>query len=166
MTGDSRPVVRAMTAHDLDAVEEIDRISFPLPWPPGSYAYELDHNPLARCWVAELDGRVAGALVGWLILDEYQIATIAVHPDSRRRGVGRALFGHALEAAEAENAARFTLEVRAGNAAAQALYREFGFTMTGISPGRYADGEDAVLMEKTLADTNSVDHDDQKRPSQ
>ncbi|HUF36899.1 MAG TPA: ribosomal protein S18-alanine N-acetyltransferase [Anaerolineales bacterium] len=148
MTTAIRIVIRRMAAVDLAEVEAIDQASFPLPWPPGSYRYELDDNPRARCWVAEIDGQVAGALVGWLILDEYQVATFAVRAEARRRGVGRALLGQAITAAEAEGAERFTLEVRAGNTAAQALYRGFGFTITGISPARYADGEDAILMER------------------
>jgi ribosomal-protein-alanine N-acetyltransferase len=137
-----------MKADDLEEVEAIDRASFPLPWPSGSYRYELERNPRARCWVAEVGGRVAGALVGWFVLDEYQIATIAVHPEALRMGIGKALLRTALEAATAEGAERFTLEVRQGNIAAQALYRQFGFTITGVSPGRYADGEDALLMER------------------
>jgi ribosomal-protein-alanine N-acetyltransferase len=92
---------------------------------------------------------VVGVLVGWLVLDEYQVATIAVDPDYLRRGIGKALLGTALAAAEAEGAVRITLEVRIGNDAARALYEAFGFTITGVSPGRYADGEDAVLMERT-----------------
>lgn len=143
-------LIRPMRADDLLSVEAIDHSSFPLPWPPGSYRYELYDNPLARCWVADADGRVVGSLVGWLILDEYQVATLSVDPDHRREGIGKALLETAMTAAQAEGAVRFTLEVRTGNAAAQALYRAFGFTMTGVSPGRYADGEDAVLMEKKL----------------
>jgi ribosomal-protein-alanine N-acetyltransferase len=151
MSGPRQILIRPMTADDLQTVESIDRRSFPLPWPAGAYRYELEHNELARCWVADADGRVAGSLVGWLVLDEYQIATLSVDPGRRREGIGKALLAAALDAAQAEGAVRFTLEVRAGNDAAQALYLAFGFTMTGVSPGRYADGEDAILMEKSLA---------------
>jgi len=148
MTGEVPITVRRMRAADLEAVEAIDRQSFPLPWPPGSYRVELDSKPHARCWVAEAGGRVVAVLVGWLVVDEYQIATLAVHPDDRRRGAGKALLGAAIEAAAAEGAVRFTLEVRAGNSAALALYHAFGFRIVGVSPRRYADGEDAVLMER------------------
>jgi ribosomal-protein-alanine N-acetyltransferase len=148
VTGEDLVVVRAMTMDDLVEVESIDRQSFPLPWPAGAYRHELDLNPRSRCWVAERSGRVIGVLVGWLILDEYQVATLAVHPAARRRGAGKALLGRALESAGAEGATRFTLEVRQGNAAALALYHAFGFRMVGVSPRRYADGEDAVLMER------------------
>ncbi len=148
MTGADPTTIRPMKANDLEEVESIDRASFPLPWPHDSYRYELEQNPRARCWVAEVEGRVAGALVGWFVLGEYQIATIAVHPETLRMGIGKALLRTALEAAASEGAERFTLEVRQGNTAAQALYRQFGFTITGVSPGRYADGEDALLMEK------------------
>jgi ribosomal-protein-alanine N-acetyltransferase len=81
-------------------------------------------------------------------VDEYQVATLAVHPDERRRGAGKALLEKAIEAAKEEGAARFTLEVRASNSAAKALYETFRFRIVGISPRRYADGEDALLMER------------------
>jgi ribosomal-protein-alanine N-acetyltransferase len=148
MNGAEPITIRRMRTDDLEAIEAIDRESFPLPWPPGSYRYELDFNPRARCWTAETGGRVIGALVGWLIVDEYQVATLAVHPDERRRGAGKALLEKAIEAAKEEGAARFTLEVRASNSAAKALYETFRFRIVGISPRRYADGEDALLMER------------------
>ena len=71
-------ILRKMTSEDLEEVISIDQVSFSLPWPPRSFQYELTDNPASRCWVAELDGHVAGMLVGWLIVDEIHIATIAI----------------------------------------------------------------------------------------
>jgi ribosomal-protein-alanine N-acetyltransferase len=97
--------------------------------------------------VAEADGRILGTLVLWLILDEAHIATIATHPDFRRQGIGERILIEALRAAYAEGARRAFLEVRAGNAAAQAMYRKYGFDVTGLRPHYYKDNnEDAVLM--------------------
>lgn len=139
-------LIRRMAAADLPAVEEIDRISFSSPWNPGAYWYELHENERARCWVAVAGGRVAAALVGWLVLDEYQIGTIAVHPDFRRRGIGRRLMAAAIEEARGAGAVQVTLEVRAGNRSAQSLYEGFGFKIVGRRPRFYSDGEDALLM--------------------
>jgi ribosomal-protein-alanine N-acetyltransferase len=140
------PVVRRMTAADVPAAAQIDAVSESLPWPERSFRAELE-MPYSRGWVAESGGQVVGLLVVWLVVDEAHIATIAVHPDFRRRGIGRQLLKAALEAAAAEGAKSGLLEVRAGNLAAQELYKGFGFVEVGRRPKYYKDnGEDAVLM--------------------
>jgi len=83
----------------------------------------------------------------WFIVDEAHIATIAVHPDFRRRGIGEQVLLHALMAVQDEGARRAFLEVRAGNAAAQAMYVKYGFIVDGRRPKYYRDNdEDAILM--------------------
>jgi ribosomal-protein-alanine N-acetyltransferase len=123
--------IRRMTVADVPAVHEIDTLSFSLPWPERSFRYEVGENPAARPWVAEVEGRVAAMLVLWLIVDEAHIATIATHPDFRRQGIGERLLLHVLAAARDEGATRAFLEVRAGNLAAQALYKKYGFVTVG-----------------------------------
>lgn len=143
-------VIRAMTAADLGAVSELDTISFTQPWPKDAFEVELA-NLGARCWVAEVEGQLAGALVFWLVLDEAHLATIAVHPVFRRHGVARLLLRTAMDAAYAEGARLYHLEVRASNEAAQKLYLDFGFEIVGRRPKYYKDsGEDAVLMTKKM----------------
>ncbi len=139
--------LRRMRLEDVPAVHGIDSLSFSMPWPERSYRYEVSENPAARAWVAELDGRVAAMLVLWLVVDEAHIATIATHPDFRRRGVGERILLASLRAVRAEGARRAFLEVRVGNEAAQAMYRKYGFEVTGRRPKYYKDnGEDALLM--------------------
>ena len=140
-------LIRRMTLADVPAVHEIDLLSFSLPWPERSFRFELTENQVSRGWVTEVDGKVAAMLVLWFIVDEAHIATIAVHPDFRRQGIGEQILLHALRAARAEGAQRAFLEVRAGNAAAQAMYRKYGFTVAGVRRGYYKDNnEDAFLM--------------------
>lgn len=140
-------VIRRMRYDDVAAVVEIDRLSFSLPWSERAFRYEIGENPTARAWVAEWSGRVVGMLVLWLVLDEAHIATLAIHPDYRRRGLGERLLTTALEAARAEGARRAFLEVRAGNLAAQTMYTKLGFVVDGRRLHYYKDnGEDAVLM--------------------
>ena len=140
-------LIRRMTLADVPAVHEIDALSFSLPWPERSFRFELTENQVARGWVAEVDGKIAAMLVIWFIVDEAHIATIAVHPDFRRRGIGEQVLLHALRAAQNEGAQRAFLEVRAGNTAAQAMYKKYGFEMAGVRPGYYKDNnEDAFLM--------------------
>lgn len=152
-------LIRAMNAADLGSVDELDTISFSLPWPPKAFEVELA-NPGAHCWVAESNpstssgqaGQIAGALVFWRVLDEAELATLAVHPSFRRRGIARKLLQTAMDAAYADGARIYHLEVRAGNEAAQKLYESFGFEAVGRRPGYYKDnGEDALLMTKKVS---------------
>lgn len=139
--------LRRMTAEDVPAVAELDRLSFSLPWPERSFRFEVTNNPNSRCWVAESDGRIVGALVAWLLVDELHIATLATHPDFRRQGVAQALLTHVLKLAAQEGALSSFLEVRASNEAAQGLYRKFGYEEVGRRPRYYKDNnEDAILM--------------------
>jgi len=145
--------LRKMTLDDLEQVVAIDQTSFSLPWPARSFQFELTDNLASRCWVAESDGWVAGMLVAWFIVDEIHIATIATHPDFRKRGIGGKLLLHTLQSAKAEGAVSSFLEVREGNAAAIMMYRKFGYVESGRREGYYKDnGEDAILM--TLAPLN------------
>ena len=140
-------LIRKMMLEDIPAVVELDRISFTLPWPERSFRFEVTNNPAARCWVAEIDGRVVGMLVGWMLVDEIHIATIAIHPDFRRQGIGRKLLSHTLRRALEEGAQSSFLEVRESNLGAQEMYRQFGYEPTGRRTRYYKDNdEDAILM--------------------
>ena len=143
--------IRKMTLDDLEQVVAIDQTSFSLPWPPRSFQFEMTDNPASRCWVAELDGQVVGMLVGWFIVDEIHIATLAAHPDFRRRGIGEKLLAFALQSAKDEGAVSSFLEVRESNTAALEMYRKFGYVEDGRREGYYKDnGEDAILMSVPL----------------
>jgi ribosomal-protein-alanine N-acetyltransferase len=145
-----------MTLEDVPAVHIIDTLSFSLPWPENSFRFELTENPVSRSWVAESGGRMAAMLVLWLIVDEAHIATIATHPDFRQQGIGEQLMITALQSARAEGAMRAFLEVRSGNAVAQAMYKKYGFAVAGVRPRYYKDNnEDAILMN--LEDLNSLE---------
>jgi ribosomal-protein-alanine N-acetyltransferase len=141
-------IIRRMTVEDVPTVAQIDQMSFGLPWPEHSFRYEVTDNRVARCFVAEAaDKRIVGMIVSWLIVDEIHIATIAVHPDFRRKGIGAQILTYALKDASAAGARRAFLEVRERNEAAQTMYRKFDFTITGRRPRYYKDnGEDAILM--------------------
>jgi ribosomal-protein-alanine N-acetyltransferase len=143
--------VDAMRMADIAQVHEIERLSFATPWPSYAFEQELTGNRLARYVVARVGSssleRVVGFAGVWLMVDEAHITTFGVHPDWRRQGIGASLMVRLLELAEELQARRMTLEVRAGNLAAQALYRRFGFEVAGRRPHYYTDdGEDALIM--------------------
>jgi ribosomal-protein-alanine N-acetyltransferase len=140
-------LIRKMMLEDIPAVVELDRIAFSLPWPERSFRFEVADNPVARCWVAEVDDRLVGMVVAWLLVDEIHIATIATHPDFRRQGIGRKLLSHTLRRAIEDGAQSSFLEVRASNLGAQEMYRQFGYEPTGRRKRYYKDNdEDAILM--------------------
>ncbi len=139
--------IRRMTLEDVEQVVAIDQASFSLPWPERSFVFEISENPGSRAWVAEADGKIVGMIVAWLFVDEAHIATIATHPQYRRRGIACALLQHTLVSMRREGAISAVLEVRASNSAAQEMYRQFGFEESGRRPRYYKDnGEDAILM--------------------
>jgi ribosomal-protein-alanine N-acetyltransferase len=140
--------IRPMRLADLAVVRAIDVLSFSLPWPESSYRFEVAENRNAIPLVVEDEqGQVIGMSVTWVILDEAHVATIALHPDHRRRGLGRRLLAHGLLAAWERGARLAYLEVRRSNLAAQAMYADFGFFVAGERPRYYQDNrEDALLM--------------------
>ena len=142
-----KSLIRKMTLEDVPAVIDLDQKSFSLPWPERSFRFELTANPASRCWVAELEGRIVGMIVVWLIIDEAHVATLATHPDFRRQGIGTQLLSHALRDMIEEGARSSFLEVRESNTSAQDMYRKFGYQASGRRPRYYKDNnEDAILM--------------------
>jgi ribosomal-protein-alanine N-acetyltransferase len=90
---------------------------------------------------------IVGFVGVWLTPDEAHIVTIAVRESHRGRGIGELLLIAAIELATLNDREVVTLEVRASNQAAQALYEKYGFRSVGIRPRYYSDNhEDAVLM--------------------
>jgi ribosomal-protein-alanine N-acetyltransferase len=81
------------------------------------------------------------------VVDEAHVTTLAVHPDHQGRRIGARLLAALVRAALGEGMTSLTLEVRASNRPAQALYRRFGLGPAGIRRGYYrGSGEDAVVM--------------------
>jgi ribosomal-protein-alanine N-acetyltransferase len=150
-TTDDYTIARSIEA-DLDAIEAIERLSFPAPWARQAFADEL-LRPWARLDILRhgATDRVVAFCNYWLVADELHILNVAVHPEERRRGHAARLLRHMLDEARRQAARVASLEVRVSNLAAAALYRKFGFREVGVRPKYYAnDGEDALLMDKEL----------------
>ena len=154
--------LREMRVEDLQQVAVLDRLSFADPWPQGSFEYELKASKHSLCLVVEdpkaPEGEnVVAALVIWLIVDEAHIATIAVHPDYRHRGIGRGLLAEGLLQAVQRGAVKSLLEVRSGNAEALHLYYGFGYKAVGLRPNYYqAEREDALLLDLDPLDLENL----------
>ena len=89
-----------MKLSDLPVIMEVERASFPTPWPRQAFYNELIHNRFARYSVVQVDGRVVGYCGLWLLLDEAHITNIAIHPNFRGRGLGEALLSYVMRRAK------------------------------------------------------------------
>lgn len=97
--------------------------------------------------VAERDGQAVGYVGCQTVLDEGYITNVAVSPDCRRQGIARTLIAELTAQARTAELAFVTLEARASNAPAIALYEGAGFVRVGVRKNFYtAPTEDAVLM--------------------
>ena len=141
-------------------MQDVERSSFPVPWPANAFRHELTQNRNARYVVAREDERIVGYGGLWLMVDEAHITTFAVHPDARRRRVGERLLQRLFEIATDMGAEWLTLEVRASNLAAQRLYEKYGFRRTGVRRRYYSDNnEDALIMStERIRDRSMRDH--------
>ena len=139
--------VEPMTVADIPAVHEIERLSFPVPWPAYAFRQELETNRLARYLVVR-SGATTVAYGGiWLMVDEAHVTTFAVLPAWRRRRVGARLMLALIDLSREVGASVLTLEVRLSNIPARTLYQRFGFRPVGVRPRYYSDnGEDALIM--------------------
>ena len=143
-------MIEPATVADLDAIDEIERHSFKAPWPRSTFEAELarDH---ARIDVVRDGRRVIAFCNYWLVAGELHILAIATHPDHRARGVARRLLDHILASATTAGYTLATLEVRAGNKPAIALYEHAGFRTVHTRARYYQDdGEDALVMLREL----------------
>lgn len=118
-------------------------------WTEALVADELPRTD--RSWWAAFEGStLVGYAGGWIVDGGVQILKVGVDPAARRRGIARGLLARVAADARDLGAARCSLEVRASNAGAQALYEAVGLRSLGVRPHYYADGEDAVIMEGPL----------------
>ncbi|WP_315898132.1 tRNA (adenosine(37)-N6)-threonylcarbamoyltransferase complex transferase subunit TsaD [Berryella wangjianweii] len=166
---DARQAVSGVAYRPLDAdrVSSVAAIEAAVmsgdPWSEPMLASEL--SAAGRVWWVALapegadaagesvpldDLRVVG-YAGCLVVDgEMQVLRVGVSPDMRRHGIARELLERCARDARDLGAARCSLEVRAGNASAQGLYRSLGLQAGGVRPRYYADGEDALIMAGPL----------------
>lgn len=141
-----------MLASDLDAVQHIATICFPVPWTREEFEKELKRSySVLRVLRPSLSESVCAFANYWHIADELQVMNIATLPDARRHGHASALLMDLIQTGRERGVRWVTLEVRRSNEAARALYSKFGFTEQGIRPRYYSDnGEDAVVMHLAM----------------
>lgn len=135
-----------LTREDIDPIMEIEAEANGSPWVRASFEQEIGHPP-SEFIVAKADGAVVGYAGAWIVADECHITTVAVCAERRRQGIGRKLMVELLKRCRDRGAVCATLEVRAGNPAAIAMYENLGFVSAGLRKAYYPNNrEDAVIM--------------------
>lgn len=144
-------IIIPMTAEHLPAVAALEQVCFPAdPWSEELFQAALDNPGASILLAVGEDGSLLGYAVLSVILDEGNLDNIAVAPGARRRGVADDLLD-VLTGFGQDNLTLLTLEVRASNAPAIALYKKHGFAAVGRRKNYYsAPREDAVLMTLTF----------------
>lgn len=139
--------IREATHLDLDDIMSVEVRSFTTPWSRDAMAQEIDRGDWSRVMVSVMHGELVGFMVYWIVVNELHLLNLAVRPDCRRQGIGRAMVKHLVELADDSGLASLFLEVRVSNTSAQHLYRQFGFEPIAIRQNYYSDdGEDAIVM--------------------
>lgn len=143
--------IAPLRAEHLDRLAELEEKCFPDPWSRALLLDMIAREDAVSLAAVDADGLVLGYASYRRVLDEGSVDSVAVDPAFRRRGIAGALL-EALEASARETGLRsLTLEVRASNAAARALYAGAGYVPVGRRRGYYIrPAEDAVLMTLTL----------------
>ena len=140
-------IIRQAEERDIAAIEGLEQACFSDPWSYESLEHDILNNKLSFYIVAEVEGVVCGYVGIWNIVDEGHITNVAVSPDYRRKHIGSNMLDVLIASCEEVGVERFTLEVRAGNEPAKALYAGKGFKEVGLRKGYYQDnGEDAIIM--------------------
>ena len=146
--------IRPVKQDDIAEISLLEEASFNDPY-PSYFLSELARDNPDTFLVLTLNNEI----IGYGIVDHWEdndhLISIAVRPDSRRKGFGEILLVALEKRLSRDRPLR--LEVRQGNLAAIQLYSKRGFTKTGVAEGYYGDGEDAIIMEKRFVKETLVE---------
>jgi [ribosomal protein S18]-alanine N-acetyltransferase len=139
---------RRLELRDLNAIEVIERASYPTPWSRSMFAGELAKPSSISLGAFDPE---TNELLGYLIISRYvdawHVMNVAVAPEQRRRRIAASLLERLFELTSGEGRRGYTLEVRVSNEVAIKLYEQAGFKPRGIRRGYYTDNrEDALIM--------------------
>ncbi|MCA1824349.1 MAG: ribosomal protein S18-alanine N-acetyltransferase [Mycobacteriales bacterium] len=149
-------VIRPMRWWDIEPVVVLERELFEDAWSAELFWSELAQGDTRHYLVATDDEQIVGYAGAALYPPEGAVQTLAVAPAAQRRGLGRRLLADLLNEGRHRAVSEMTLEVRAGNVAAEALYRQFGFETVGLRRDYYeVSGADAHVMLVTGIDSDA-----------
>lgn len=138
-----------VTAAHIPQIEQLEQQCFSMPWTAEQLKSQLKDAQHEFIAAVTGDGTILGYVGMMVVLDEGYISNVAVSPEHRRQGIGDALIDRLCAICEALGLSFVTLEVRAGNVPAIALYEKHGFHRVGLRKNYYErPKEDALLMTK------------------
>ena len=144
------PVTRENQQLYLEGILDIENVSFPSPWSRQAFLQQID-NPISHLWVVTQNGALVGYVCFWIVEKVVQLLNIAVHPNTRGRGLGYHLIKEVIKEGLSGNVKQVWLEVRVSNQVARGLYKKVGFEEVGVRPRYYRDtNEDAISMSLAL----------------
>jgi ribosomal-protein-alanine N-acetyltransferase len=139
-------LIRIATSNDLADILSIEKKVFKHPWSKEQLSWELNSQPAAENYVMIARGNMIGYLFSHVVDDDVQILNIAIDIPFQHKGYGEQLLSYFLDQFNTDSSIH--LEVRKSNFPAINLYLKFGFHETGTRKGYYADGEDAIIMQR------------------
>ena len=140
--------ITEMTAEHLDAIVNIERECFSVPWSRAMFAEELGRD-FAIYLVAEENGEILAYVGAHIAAEDVCINNVATAPRARSRGIAQELLRELACRAYARGGRQFSLEVRESNLPARALYAKLGFTEVGMRKKYYSHPtENAIIMVK------------------
>lgn len=144
------PIFRKGTEEDIKQIAELEARTFSDAWTERSVMESLEQTQ-AFITVAEDDGKLIGYCIIYYVMDEAEIARIAISEDVRRQGVGSGLLDYTCKCCREKEVTRLLLDVRESNEGAIAFYETYGFQSDGMRKNFYnLPQENAVLMSKSL----------------
>lgn len=140
-------MIVSATEKNLSVLASVEKAIFDHPWSEAQLKSHLDSaQPI---WIyTDNTSTIQGYMIVSEVCDEWEVLRIAVLPEYRRKGHAQTMLSFLEQ--EASPDGTLFLEVRETNISACQLYKLNGFIETGRRKGYYQDGEDALLMMKSL----------------
>lgn len=142
--------IRRMKESDIPEVARLEKEIFPDPWSEGAISETFEQEQTLLL-VAYEDRKLIGYLILYFVLEEGEIARIAVIPECRRQGVGARMLLELEDLCEDNGITKLLLDVRESNETAISFYTSYGFVQDGVRRNFYSDPqEDGVLMSREI----------------
>ena len=141
--------LRAWKKEDLGKIAELEKVCFSDPWSVEEFESSFS-LPFFQGVLVEDEGKIVAYACAVVVFEDGDIANVAVSPQYRKQGLGKAMLVELEAQAKAKGCERLFLEVREFNSPAIGLYSGFGFEKISLRKHYYPDGENAIVMQKTL----------------
>ena len=133
----------------ISTICEIDKTSSDYNWTENMFTEELE-NKNSFFKVLFADNKIVGYIIYHIIIDEAEILNIVIDNNFKRQNFGKYLFEKTLSEISKQNVKNIFLEVGEKNIPAINLYLKFGFKQYNTRNNYYKNGENAILMKKTI----------------